>query len=128
MASYLPPIIIFAIAGLLVVLDRRNGKTLGPELYSEYMKTKYVPPSILLPGVLAGVVLGGALSVFKVSDRLSGVSVAIYGLGLFIVFRSLREKSIRKINLPADFVRRERFYDFAISLTFLFLVVVMFIF
>ena len=125
MASYLLPIIIFGIAVLFLILDRRNGKTLEPELYSEYMKTKYLPPSILLPGILAGVVLGGAINVFDVSSGISGVLAAIYGLGLFIVFRSIREKNIRKINLPADFVRRERFYDFVLSLTFiLFLAVV----
>jgi len=123
MASYLIPIIMFAMAVLLVVLDRRNDKSLGPEFYSEYLKTKIVPTSILFPVILGGILLGVAKGIFDFSDRVTIILVAVYGLGMFILFRSIKEKNIRKIDLPAGFVRRERFYDFAISLTFLLLLV-----
>jgi hypothetical protein len=125
MASYSLPIIIFGIAVLFLILDHRNGKTMGPELYSEYMKNKVPAPEYFASRNIGGRRVRRGHQCFRREQWYKRDIGGDLWIRTVYCVQIDKGKNIRKINLPADFVRRERFYDFVLSLIYiLFLAVV----
>lgn len=98
------------------LLRRRNERSLGHALESEYQKAKFIPTSILLPLVAIGIVLAGVSGNFAGVMPLLGLIFPVFLAAVFIFLRISKERKLRTAGLPRGFLGRDRAYSLMTAL------------
>lgn len=112
---------------VLIIQRRRTERTIAREYLTEYGKAKFIPTKYFLSFLVFAVLM---VLLIKTSDYLKfPLKVIFLSIFLAAIFgnRFYVENNLRKLNLPQDFVAKERFYDLIIEvLSFVFLAIALF--
>jgi asparagine N-glycosylation enzyme membrane subunit Stt3 len=117
MAWYL---IFFSMLTILVVVERlirRNEKVLDPAIRFEYQKAKFISTKFWLPAIVIGLMLIGLGGSVGGENLTIAMLFPMFLFVTFILFRLIRERKIKDIGLPREFIRRDRFYGIMAGLT-----------